>query len=143
MLLPKRSKYRKQQKGHLAGYETRGVFHEHADFALQVVDPGWITSRQIESGRRTIARSVKRGGKIFIRIFPFKVITKKPAEVRMGSGKGSPEYWVATVRPGRIIYELHGVSAAVAEEALRLAAQKFPMKTRVIRRHALSEKVVY
>jgi large subunit ribosomal protein L16 len=109
MLMPKRSKYRKQHRGRMTGIETRGTQLEYGDFAIQAMEPGWITSRQIEAARRTIARAVKRGGKIYIRIFPNKPVTKKPLEVRMGSGKGSPEFWVAVVKPGRLMFELAGV----------------------------------
>jgi large subunit ribosomal protein L16 len=139
MLLPKRTKYRKHHRGRMTGIETRGVQHEYADFAIQALEPGWITSRQIEAARRTIARAVKRGGKIYIRIFPDKPVTKKPLEVRMGSGKGSPEFWVAVVKPGRIMFELDGVAPDVSVKALTLAAQKFPIKVRVLKRNTLSE----
>lgn len=137
MLLPKRTKYRKQMRGRMTGYETRGVSLQFGEFALQAVEPGWITSREIEAGRRAMTRYAKRGGKIWIRIFPDKPITKKPAETRMGKGKGSPEYWVAVVKPGRILYEMDGVSEAVAVRALELAAQKFPIKTKIVRKHEL------
>jgi large subunit ribosomal protein L16 len=139
MLMPKRTKHRKQFRGNMKGIETRGVQHEYGDFALQALEPGWITSRQIEAARRTIARAVKRGGKIYIRIFPDKPVTKKPLEVRMGSGKGSPEFWVAVVKPGRIMFELAGVSEELSTSALKLASQKFPIKVRVLKRDRLSE----
>ncbi len=132
MLLPKRTKYRKQMRGRMKGHETRGVDIQFGQFALQAVEPGWITSREIEAGRRAMTRYAKRGGKIWIRIFPDKPITKKPAETRMGKGKGAPEYWVAVVKPGRILYEMDGVTREVAMRALELAAQKFPIKTKVV-----------
>lgn len=137
MLLPKRTKYRKQMRGRMKGYETRGVGLQFGDFALQAVEPGWITSRQIEAGRRAMTRYAKRGGKVYIRIFPDKPITKKPAETRMGKGKGAPEYWVAVVKPGRILYEMEGVAEEVAVRALELAAEKFPIRTKVVRKHEL------
>jgi large subunit ribosomal protein L16 len=141
MLMPKRSKYRKQHRGRMTGIETRGTQLEYGDFAIQALEPGWITSRQIEAARRTIARAVKRGGKIYIRIFPNKPVTKKPLEVRMGSGKGSPEFWVAVVRPGRLMFELAGVQEDLSTKALKLAAQKFPIKVRVVKRDQFSKAV--
>jgi len=141
MLMPKRTKYRKHFRGNMNGIETRGTQHEYGDFAIQAVEPGWITSRQIEAARRTIARAVKRGGKIYIRIFPDKPVTKKPLEVRMGSGKGNPEFWVAVVKPGRIMFELSGVSEELSIDALKLAAQKFPIKVRVLKRDRLSKAI--
>ncbi|MCE2930799.1 MAG: 50S ribosomal protein L16 [Vampirovibrionales bacterium] len=141
MLMPKRSKYRKQHRGRMTGIETRGTQLEYGDFAIQAMEPGWITSRQIEAARRTIARAVKRGGKIYIRIFPNKPVTKKPLEVRMGSGKGSPEFWVAVVKPGRLMFELAGVQEELSTKALKLAAQKFPIKVRVVKRDQLSKAV--
>jgi large subunit ribosomal protein L16 len=137
MLLPKRTKYRKQMRGRMKGYETRGVSLQFGDFALQAVEPGWITSREIEAGRRAMTRYAKRGGKVYIRIFPDKPVTKKPAETRMGKGKGAPEYWVAVVKPGRILYEMEGVAEEVAVRALELAAQKFPIKTKIVRKREL------
>lgn len=137
MLLPKRTKYRKQMRGRMKGYETRGVSLQFGDFALQAVEPGWITSREIEAGRRAMTRYAKRGGKVYIRIFPDKPVTKKPAETRMGKGKGAPEYWVAVVKPGRILYEMEGVTEEVAVRALELAAQKFPIKTKIVRKREL------
>lgn len=135
MLQPKRTKFRKVQKGRIRGIATRGHTIAFGSFAIKTLEPGRITSRQIEACRITISRTMKREGKIWIRIFPDKPITKKPAEVRMGKGKGSPEYWVAPVRPGRILFELDGVPQAVAEKALYLAAQKLPVKTKfVVRR---------
>ncbi|MFM2431071.1 MAG: ribosomal protein [Cyanobacteriota bacterium] len=136
MLSPKRVKYRKQQRGRMRGLATRGNELNFGDFGLQAIEPSWITSRQIEAGRRAMVRYIRRGGKIWIRIFPDKPITARPAETRMGSGKGSPEYWVAVVKPGRIMYELNGVSEEVAREALRLASHKMPIKTKfVVRQH--------
>ncbi len=135
MLQPKRTKFRKQQKGRIRGLAQRGANIDFGSFAIKTLEPGRITSRQIEACRITISRTMKREGKIWIRIFPDKPITKKPAEVRMGKGKGSPEYWVAPVRPGRILFEIDGVSKEVATKALYLAAQKLPVKTKfVIRR---------
>lgn len=132
MLMPKRTKYRKQMRGRMRGLETRGAQIHFGEFALQALEPGWITSREIEAGRRAMTRSVKRGGKIWIRIFPDKPITKKPAETRMGKGKGAPEYWVAVVKPGRMIYEMSGIPRETAIHALELAAQKFPIKTKIV-----------
>ncbi|TAE48874.1 MAG: 50S ribosomal protein L16 [Bacteroidetes bacterium] len=129
MLQPKRTLYRKQQKGRIRGLAQRGTNLDFGSFGLKTLEIGRITARQIEACRVTISRTMKREGKIWIRIFPDKPITKKPAEVRMGKGKGSPEYWVAPVRPGRIMFELDGVPKAVAEHALYLAAQKLPVKT--------------
>ncbi len=129
MLQPKRTLYRKQQKGRIKGLAQRGTNLDFGSFGLKTLEIGRITARQIEACRVTISRTMKREGKIWIRIFPDKPITKKPAEVRMGKGKGSPEYWVAPIRPGRIMFELDGVPKAVAEHALYLAAQKLPVKT--------------
>lgn len=132
MLMPKRTKYRKQMRGNMKGTETRGTTFEFGSFALQTVDPGWITSRQIEAARRAMTRSVKRGGKIWIRIFPDKPVTQKPAETRMGSGKGNPEYWVAVVKPGKYLFEMDGVAREVAVRAMELAAQKLPIRTKIV-----------
>lgn len=132
MLLPKRTKFRKQMRGNMKGHETRGTQFEFGSFAIQTLEPGWITSRQIEAARRAMTRSVKRGGKIWIRIFPDKPVTQKPAETRMGSGKGNPEYWVSVVKPGKLLFEMEGVSREVAVHALELAAQKLPLKVRII-----------
>ncbi len=132
MLMPKKVKYRKQQRGRMRGAARRGNTLNFGDFGLQALTPGWITSRQIESARIAITRHVKRGGKVWIRIFPDKPITKKPAETRMGKGKGSPEAWVAVVKPGRVHYELEGVEESVAREAMRLASHKLPIKTRIM-----------
>ncbi len=134
MLAPRKVKYRKQQKGRMKGKASRGNTLAFGDFGLQALECCWLTAKQIEAGRLAITRHVKRGGKIWIRVFPDKPITKKPAETRMGKGKGSVEGWVAVVKPGRIIYELHGVSKEVAEEALRLASHKLPIATRIVTR---------
>ena len=134
MLSPRRTKFRKQQRGRMKGNANRGNRIDFGDFALQAIEPCWITSRQIEAARRAMTRYVKRGGKIWIRIFPDKPVTMRPAETRMGSGKGSPEFWVAVVKPGRIMFEMAGVSEPVAKEAMRLAAQKLPIKTKFITR---------
>lgn len=134
MLSPRRSKFRKQQRGRMRGLAQRGNTINFGDFALQATEPSWITSRQIEAARRAMTRYIRRGGKIWIRIFPDKPVTMRPAETRMGSGKGSPEYWVAVVKPGRIMFEIAGVSEPVAREAMRLAAQKLPIKTKFITR---------
>ncbi len=135
MLQPKKTKYRKQQKGRIRGLATRGTNLDFGSFALKSLEPVRITSRQLEACRMTISRTMKREGQIWIRVFPDKPITKKPAEVRMGKGKGAPEYWVAPVQPGRIIFELEGVTREVAEHALYLAAQKLSVRTKfVVRR---------
>jgi len=138
MLMPKRTKHRKQMKGRMGGAAHRGSNLDFGDFALQALEPGRITSRQIEAARVALTRRVKRGGKIWIRIFPDKPITRKPAETRMGKGKGSPEYWVAVVRPGRILFELQGVEESLAKEAMELARHKLPIKTRFITRTAFA-----
>jgi large subunit ribosomal protein L16 len=132
MLLPKRTKFRKQQKGRVKGLATRGAQIEFGDFGLKSLEPKWITSRQIEAARIALNRFMKREGKVWIRIFPDKPITKKPAEVRMGKGKGAPEYWVAVIKPGTIIFEVEGVPQEGAKEAMRLAAQKLPVVTRFV-----------
>ncbi len=132
MLSPKRIKYRKRQKGRVKGIAARGHRIEFGDFGLKSLEPGWITSRQIEASRIALNRYMKREGKVWIRIFPDKPITKKPAEVRMGKGKGSPEYWVAVIRPGTIVFEVDGVSQEVAKEAMRLAGQKLPVTTKFV-----------
>ncbi len=136
MLQPARLKYRKQSKGTLKGTPSRGIHVSFGDFALISTEPGWITARQIEAARIAMTREIKRGGRIWIRVFPDKPFTKKPAETRMGSGKGSPEGWVAVVKPGRVMFELSGVDEPLAKEALRLAAQKLPVKTKFVRREA-------
>ena len=134
MLSPKKVKFRKQQKGRMRGTSHRGCSLNFGEFGLQAIECGTLTSRQIEAARVAMTRHVKRGGKMWIRIFPDKPFTKKPAEVRMGKGKGSPEGWVAVIRPGRILYEMEGVDGEMAKEALRLAAHKLPFKTRFIER---------
>ena len=136
MLSPKRTKFRKMQKGRTRGFSKGANSVDFGDFGLQVMSPGWITARQIEAARVAISRSVKRLGKIYVRVFPDHPFTKKPAETRMGSGKGSPEGWVAVVKPGRVMFELSGVPEPLAREALRLAAQKLPVKTRFVKREA-------
>src|SRR5574343_80991 len=135
MLLPKRTKFRKQQKGRVKGLATRGAQIEFGDFGLKSLEPKWITSRQIEAARIALNRFMKREGKVWIRIFPDKPITKKPAEVRMGKGKGAPSHWVAVVKPGRIMFEADGVPYEIAKEAMRLAAQKLPVKCKFIVRN--------
>jgi len=132
MLMPKKTKYRKRMKGNMKGTETRGVNLEFGSYGLQAVDPGWITSRQIEAARRTMTRKIKRGGNVWIKIFPDKPITKKAAETRMGSGKGNVEYWVAVVKPNRLLFELEYFDRNEAVEALELAAQKLPIKVKII-----------
>ena len=132
--MPKRTKYRKMMKGRVRGLAQRGADVSFGDFAIKALEPGRITSRQIEASRIAMTRNMKRVGKVWIRIFPDKPITKKPAEVRMGKGKGSPEYWVAVVKPGRIMFEVGGVSPELARESLRLAQQKLPIKTRIVTR---------
>ena len=134
MLSPKKVKYRKKQKGRMRGVSKGGVDVSFGDFGLQALEAGWISSRQIEAARMAITRRVKRVGKLYIRIFPDKPITKKPAETRMGKGKGSPEEWVAVVKPGRVMYEIQGVSEEAAREAFRLASHKLPIKTRFLER---------
>ncbi len=134
MLSPRRTKFRKQQRGRMKGLATRGSNLNFGEFGLQALEPTWITSRQIEASRRAMTRYIRRGGKIWIRIFPDKPITMRPAETRMGSGKGAPEYWVAVVKPGRILFEVAGVPEATAREAMRLAQYKLPIKTKFITR---------
>ncbi len=134
MLMPKKVKFRKMQKGRMTGKAYRGSEVSFGEFGLKALEPGWISSRQIEAARIAITRHVKRGCKVWIRIFPDKPITKKPAETRMGKGKGSPEYWVAVVKPGRILYEMSGVTEDVARSALRLAAYKLPIATKFVKR---------
>lgn len=132
MLLPKRVKYRRVQRGRLKGVARRGNKVNYGDFGLQALEPAWITSNQIEAARVAMTRYIKRGGKVWIKIFPDKPITEKPAETRMGSGKGSPEYWVAVVKPGRVMFEIGGVDEALAREAMRLAANKLPIKCKFV-----------
>ena len=132
MLMPKRVKYRRVHRGRLTGVATRGNTVSHGDFGLQATEPAWITSNQIEAARIAMTRYIKRGGQVWIKIFPDKPITAKPAETRMGSGKGSPEYWVAVVKPGRVMFEIKGVDEEVAREAMRLAAMKLPIKCKFV-----------
>jgi large subunit ribosomal protein L16 len=134
MLMPKRVKYRKLQRGRMGGKATRGSYVTFGEYGLQATECGWITSRQIEAARVAMTRHVKRGGKIWIRIFPHKSITKKPAETRMGKGKGAPEGWVAVVKPGAVLYEMEGVSEDIAREAFRLASYKLPIATKFLSR---------
>ena len=128
MLLPKRVKYRRVHRGRMKGVATRGNFISNGEFGLQALEPGWITSNQIEAARIAMTRYIRRGGQVWIKIFPDKPITEKPAETRMGSGKGSPEYWVAVVKPGRVMFEMDGVTEEQAKEAMRLASHKLPIK---------------
>jgi large subunit ribosomal protein L16 len=132
MLSPKRTKYRKPHRGRLKGQAMRENKISFGDFALQALEPGWITSRQIEAGRRAMSRYARRGGKLWIRVFPDKSITARAAETRMGAGKGAPDYWVAVVKPGKILYEMRGVSEAIARSSMRIAAYKMPVKTKFI-----------
>ncbi|MGH2533684.1 MAG: 50S ribosomal protein L16 [Thermomicrobiales bacterium] len=134
MLMPKRTKHRKMMRGRMKGKAIRGSTIVFGEYALQALEPAWVSSRQIEAARRSITNYLKRGGKVWIRIFPDKPVTQKPAETRMGSGKGNPEYWVAVVKPGRMLFEVGGVSEALATEALRRAAMKMPMKCKVLTR---------
>jgi large subunit ribosomal protein L16 len=135
MLMPKRVKFRKQQRGRMRGLSMRGAEVSYGEYGLQAVEPGWITNRQIEAARVAITRHISRGGKIWIRIFPDKPVTIKPAETRMGKGKGNPEYWVAVIKPGRVLFEIEGISRESAQEAIRLAGRKLPIKTRLVERH--------
>jgi len=139
MLSPRRTKFRKQQRGRMEGLATRGSSLNFGDFGLQATEPAWITARQIEASRRAMTRYIRRGGKIWIRIFPDKPVTMRPAETRMGSGKGSPEFWVAVVKPGRVMFEIAGVPEATAREAMRLASHKLPIKTKFINREGEQE----
>ena len=134
MLLPKRVKYRKQFRGRMKGKAQRGNKVSHGDYGLVALEPAWITNRQIEAARIAMTRYIKRGGQVWIKIFPDKPVTAKPAETRMGSGKGSPEYWVAVVKPGRVMFEMDGVTKEVAQEAMRLAAHKLPIKCKFVTR---------
>lgn len=134
MLMPKKVKYRKQQRGRRRGKARRGAYLSFGEYGLQALEPCWLTARSLEAGRIVITRHTKRKGKLWIRAFPWKPITKKPTEVRMGKGKGDPEYWVDVIKPGKIIYELEGVSESVAKEAMRLAAHKITIRTRFISR---------
>ena len=133
-MMPKKVKHRKQMKGRMTGKAVRGSSISFGEYGLKTLEPGWITDRQIEAARIAMTRHVKRGGKIWIRMFPDKPITKKPAETRMGKGKGAPDHWVAVVKPGRVLYEIEGVAEDVAREAMRLAAQKLPVKTKFVTR---------
>ena len=137
MLTPKRVKWRKVQRGRMTGRALRGSTLTFGEFGLQAMEPCWMTNRQIEAARIAMTRHIKRGGKVWIKVFPDKPVTKKPAEVRMGAGKGNPEFWVAVVRPGRVLFELSGVAPDVAKEALRLAASKLPIGTKVISREEI------
>lgn len=139
MLMPKRVKYRKQMRGRMTGTETRGTEIHFGEYALQAVEPGWMTQRQIEAARRALVRFMKRKGKVWIRVFPDKPVTKKAAETRMGKGKGAVDHWVAVVRPGRIIFEVAGLEESVAREAMRLAAHKLALKTKVVVRRDLAQ----
>ncbi len=134
MLMPKRSKYRKAQRGRRTGKAKGGFSVDFGEFGLKATEPAWMTNRQIEAARVAVTRHIKRGGKIWIRVFPDKPFTKKPAETRMGKGKGAPEYWVAVIKPGRVLFEIEGVSEKMAREAMKLAANKLPMKTRFVTR---------
>jgi large subunit ribosomal protein L16 len=134
MLMPKRVKYRKAQRGRMRGKATRGATIAFGDFGLKAMEPGWITQRQIEASRVALTRMMKREGKVWIRIFPDKPVTKKPAETRMGSGKGNPEFWVVVIKPGRVMFEIGGVKREMAKEALTLAAHKLPIKTKFVTR---------
>ena len=134
MLLPKRVKFRKAKRGRMSGVATRGASVAFGDYGLKAMEPGWITARQIEAARVALTRLMKREGKVWIRIFPDKPVTKKPAETRMGSGKGAPEFWVAVVKPGRIMFEVGGINKQLAQEALKLATHKLPIKTKFVSR---------
>lgn len=138
--MPKRVKYRRVHRGRMKGKANRGNTLSYGEYGLQALEPAWITSNQIEAARRAMTRSIKRGGNIWIKVFPDKPITEKPAETRMGSGKGTPEYWVAVVKPGRILFEMGGVSEEVAKEAMRLASHKLPIKTKFVTREDAQEK---
>ena len=142
MLMPKRVKHRKQQRGRMKGKAQRGNFIAYGEYGLVATQPGWVTSNQIEAARQAMTRRTKRGGQVWIKIFPDKPITEKPAETRMGSGKGSPEYWVAVVKPGRVMFEIAGVSEEVAREALRLASHKLPIKSKIVKRADLETQEV-
>ncbi|BAM46262.1 MAG: 50S ribosomal protein L16 [Amphibacillus sp.] len=141
MLMPKRVKYRRQHRAHLSGKAKGGTEVAFGDFGIKAVEPAWITSRQIEAARIAMTRYMKRGGKVWIKIFPDKPYTKKPLEVRMGSGKGAPEGWVAVVKPGKVLFEVGGVSEEIAREALRLAAHKLPIKTKFVKREEIGGEI--
>ncbi len=134
MLMPKRVKYRKQQRGRMRGKAYRGGTVTFGEYGLQALEPAWVTNRQIEAARVAITRSIKRGGKMWIRVFPDKPVTKKPAETRMGKGKGAPEFWVAVIKPGRVMFELEGIPRAAAQAAMKLGASKLPIRTRFVAR---------
>jgi large subunit ribosomal protein L16 len=136
MLMPKRVRYRKQQRGRRRGYSKGGTTVAFGEYGLKALDRGWITNRQIEAARVAMTRKIKRGGKVWINVFPDKPVSQKPAETRMGSGKGAPEHWVAVVKPGRVLFELAGVAEPLAKEALQLASQKLPVKTKIVKREA-------
>lgn len=140
MLIPKRVKHRKAHRGRMKGKSKGGSRVHFGDYGLQALEPGWITNRQIEAARIAMTRFIKRGGKVWINIFPDKPVTEKPAETRMGSGKGNPEHWVAVIKPGRVMFELAGVSESVAKEAVRLASHKLPIKTKFVKREELSHE---
>lgn len=137
MLIPKRVKYRRQQRGRMKGKAKRGTTLQFGEYGLQALEPAWITNRQIEAARVAMTRFIKRGGRVWIKIFPDKPVTKKPAETRMGSGKGAPEYWVAVVKPGKILFEMNDVPEDIAREAMRLAAHKLPIKTKFVTRQEM------
>ena len=139
MLMPKRVKYRRQQRGRMKGKASRGNFVAYGEYGLMATEPCWITANQIEAARIAMTRYTKRGGQVWIKIFPDKPVTQKPAETRMGSGKGSPEYWVAVVKPGRVLFEIAGVPEDVAREAMRLASHKLPIKTKIVAKGSESE----
>ena len=139
MLMPKRVKFRREQRGRLKGKASRGNTVTNGNYGLMALEPAWITSNQIEAARIAMTRYIKRGGKVWIKIFPDKPITEKPAETRMGSGKGSPEYWVAVVKPGRVMFEMDGVTEEVAREAMRLAGHKLPIKTKFVKKEEVEE----
>ena len=142
MLMPKRVKHRKMMRGRMKGKAQRGNFLAYGDYGLVATQPGWITSNQIEAARQAMTRHTKRGGQVWIKIFPDKSVTAKPAETRMGSGKGAPEYWVAVIKPGRVLFEMNGVSEEIAREALRLASHKLPIKTKIVKREDLEVQEV-
>jgi large subunit ribosomal protein L16 len=139
MLMPKRVKYRKAQRGNMRGKAHRGSTLSFGEYGLKALEPGWVTNRQIEAARVALTRSLKRGGKVWIRVFPDKPVTKKPAEVRMGSGKGAPDHWVAVVKPGRILFEMAGVPVAEAAEAMRLASHKLPVSVKFLTREGVGD----
>ena len=137
MLMPKRVKYRKQQRGRMNGKAYRGSSVTFGEYGLMSLEPAWVTNRQLEAARVAITRSIKRGGKVWIRVFPDKPVTKKPAETRMGKGKGAPEFWVSVIKPGRVLFELEGITRKQAQEAMQLGASKLPIRTRFVERHEL------